>query len=1044
MESVGDIENGSKDDSTLKRRIKFQLATKQYSGFKNTSDFKIETLNPDYNSRKRPFSFEHHHPVQSGKKVDGSDFVESGLDPELCFGISFRKIGAGLENLGNTCFLNSVVQCLTYTEPLAAYLQSGKHQNSYSCAGLLLVVLMIDYPMLLAQQMAPEGPVFEMEKVISLLHSSAPYDHKLSSYWIHHLKYINCMILENLGKRCFLKSLFFEELHNISSWLVCIDFQALPVLTVNFGHVAGFCALCAIQKHVSRALQSSGRSLVPKDLVSNLRCISRNFRNARQEDAHEYMVNLLESMHKCCLPSGVASESPAALEKSLVHKIFGGHLRSQVECQQCSYCSNKFDPFLDLSLEIAKADSLPVALRNFTAAEMLDGGEKQYQCQRCKQKVRAKKRLTVHKAPHVLTIHLKRFHAHDPGRKVDKKVIFDRSLDIKPFVSGSYAEDLKYSLYGVLVHYGHNTHSGHYVCFVRTSSNMWHLLNDNQVRQVSEKTVLEQKAYMLFYVRDRKNVVARKPVDVVKKESMKATLGSNFANLVAKQFSKEHLDNGLIGNRLESTNSSAAVNKKDASIPVTSSEIYPKDASYQQNNRQKLLKVHSALETSSAPLAFPSKGAPSKGASLANSELRECMPPSTPSMNSNKIDPKPEETCTITEAKTSDCNVPSNSSSGLKNSAIDKLVRNETSQKITVALNVGVSSQAPCSDFCDKTSGEVPRLAPSVGSTDRTFDKTVTVKSPNKSSCESNQCGDNPSKSDAGKTPCDKAGEGGKQISHQLVEASIPPVIQNECLRSKAPDCTPKKRLKKKLLKCRMHLGSSFFKASLGVHTRKKHKRRKCLAMETNNHIKENLLEQLENDGCSSHLGPSTSKISTVLLASMTSRKKAKSGSIMENDKRKSSDPGMGVVDGESMERNSTSGALLAMDKQRQKSSTSISEVNGGDAREPDCTENSKRYVSQNGIMNIPSGGVKVTVAPWDGIELPPQTVESNGVENLSIGYVANEWDEEYDRGKRKKLRQSQHNFDGPNLFQALATKQTQVKKAKMDRSRSGNQPFRI
>jgi ubiquitin carboxyl-terminal hydrolase 36/42 len=93
MESGGNIENGSKDDSTLKRRIKFQLATKQYIGFKNnTSDFKIETLNPGYNSRKRPFAFEHHHPGQSVKKVDGSDFVENGLDPELCFGISFRKI----------------------------------------------------------------------------------------------------------------------------------------------------------------------------------------------------------------------------------------------------------------------------------------------------------------------------------------------------------------------------------------------------------------------------------------------------------------------------------------------------------------------------------------------------------------------------------------------------------------------------------------------------------------------------------------------------------------------------------------------------------------------------------------------------------------------------------------------------------------------------------------------------------------------------------------------------------------------------------------
>lgn len=58
--------------------------------------------------------------------------------------------------------------------------------------------------------------------------------------------------------------------------------------------------------------------------------ISRNFRNASQEDAHEYMRYLLESMHKCCLPSGVPSESPSAYEKSLVHKIFGGRLRSQV------------------------------------------------------------------------------------------------------------------------------------------------------------------------------------------------------------------------------------------------------------------------------------------------------------------------------------------------------------------------------------------------------------------------------------------------------------------------------------------------------------------------------------------------------------------------------------------------------------------------------------------------------------------------------------------------------------------------------------------
>ncbi|KAJ4840957.1 hypothetical protein Tsubulata_018151 [Turnera subulata] len=945
-------------DSLFPRKIQFQLSTKQYAVARNgAGDFRIETLNPDP-SRKRAFPGS-----DLPKRPDGSDFVENGLDPELTFGITFRRIGAGLENLGNTCFLNSVLQCLTYTEPLAAYLQSGKHQNS------------------------------------------------------------------------------------------C--------------HIAGFCALCAIQKHVSRALQSTGRSLVPKDLVSNLRCIllisfvltivtfllmsvsafldhslgiSRNFRNARQEDAHEYMVNLLESMHKCCLPSGVPIESPAAYEKSLVHKIFGGRLRSQVECQQCRYCSNKFDPFLDLSLDIFRVDTLRAALQNFTAAEMLDGGERQYQCQRCKQKVKAKKRLTVHKAPYVLTVHLKRFHAHDPGRKVDKKVIFDRTLDMKPFVSGSYEGELKYSLYGVLVHYGHNTHSGHYVCFVRTSSGMWYLLNDNQVRQVSEKQVLEQKAYMLFYVRDRKNTAPRKSVDVVQKENTKAMVSNNIANVAGKQFSSGSIANSssiqysvtaiqkdatTIVSPMDAVttvnqkDAGTAVKQKDAATIVNQKEIPLKDTALQQNNVMSLPgclvpKVEPPVDNS---VKVPLLKDPIKEQTLPSKHVGEGLQPPAP-LNSQNDCFKLER---ASGSKTS-CN-------GTRSPAIPA-----TSQIVDPVSNIRASAEVLSKDCIDRVPKDVPRPDISLVSDEKTPSHTVPVNSPSKTSCENCQAGCIHNETAAGSSLTD---DGCRIIVHDSADFSVSSLLPNE-FQKEARVRKHHKKLKCKLLK------SWLFRASIILRKKKKHRKSRRHSLETQNLIKEQLLD---NDYLSIELGPSTSEKPSSTCSLNLQSMDAKSGHESGDSVRKSSREFLvDAVHAEFKERNNKNGSVLATSEQLLKSSVPINEEKKTRTEEPKCFENHERNALQIGTASIRACGLEeTTVARWDGIDLPPP--QSRGVhheETVSIGYMPDEWDEEYDKGKRKKLRQNKLDFGGSNPFQEIASKKTQFKKAKMDRSSSGNQPFRI
>jgi ubiquitin C-terminal hydrolase len=284
-------------------------------------------------------------------------------------------------------------------------------------------------------------------------------------------------------------------------------------------------------------------AIAPRAIVQALpslgSCGSRNgykFSAGRQEDAHEFLVHLLDAMHDGELRaaginqhlSGWRDRLPVSRldETTFIHRIFGGYFRSQVRCGKCGYRSNTYDPFLDLSLEVSKkaSNSVLYAISEFTRKETLDS-ENQWKCSGCKKHVCATKQLTVFRPPLSLCIQLKRFtfdggfggrmfnghgsagrkfgkHGGGRGSKITKPIEFPADLDL-PLSDG---RSCAYALTGIVIHVGGSASSGHYTAYVkkpgRKGTDQWYHADDSFVEPVSVKTVLRQKdAYVLFYCR---------------------------------------------------------------------------------------------------------------------------------------------------------------------------------------------------------------------------------------------------------------------------------------------------------------------------------------------------------------------------------------------------------------------------------------------------------------------------------------------------------------------------------------------------------------
>eukprot|EP00123_Amoebidium_parasiticum_P011150 comp20537_c0_seq1/m.26334 comp20537_c0_seq1/g.26334 ORF comp20537_c0_seq1/g.26334 comp20537_c0_seq1/m.26334 type:complete len:625 (-) comp20537_c0_seq1:127-2001(-) len=394
----------------------------------------------------------------------------------------------GLRNLGNTCFMNAVIQALSHTSIIKHY----------------FVGMEIPKPQSSDDETSSQPSVTSHEESESSSREKRAVRRRDTVWCFEHVQ------TKRMGGRSARK-----------------DTKEQPKEELSLSH----------EIHAILRVMWSGKwgLVTPHAMLHAVWRLIPSFRGYMQQDAQEFMCQLLDGLQdeltKLPAPDVWSMYNPHeprpphyASSSNIINATFGGTLMSNVRCHRCKALSTTTELFLDLSLDFPTTvgsdtkttHHLSDMLEQFTRTEDLDG--KVYMCENCNRDknkppilTNASKKLSLVHLPYVLRLHLKRFKwAGRIREKICAPVDFPiEGLDMRP-----YCEPLEegktlpeastmYDLYAIINHHGTGFNTGHYTCYCRSAeTGDWVQFNDARVSHgLSASDLVSPSAYILLYAR---------------------------------------------------------------------------------------------------------------------------------------------------------------------------------------------------------------------------------------------------------------------------------------------------------------------------------------------------------------------------------------------------------------------------------------------------------------------------------------------------------------------------------------------------------------